>query len=231
MERCDRADHACTGVVVEPAATRLHDAFARRQQRLRRRIAERHQNVRIDQFDLALDERQADLGFLRRRRPVARRAPWNDVGDVNLAAIESDRGDHPVEQLARASDEGQALDIFVASRRLADEHDAGLRVAVGKHQTRGSGFQRAAVELLQHVAQDFERGRGAGRLPRRRDCGVGRRHWLGFRRDGGWQGSGRAGRARVSVAEEGVLRASPCPELDSRSTGSSESAQSTPASR
>ena len=78
----DRADHARAGVVVEPAAAGLHDALARRQQGLGRGIAERHQHVRIDQLDLALDERQADLRLLRRRRAVAGRPPRNDIGDV-----------------------------------------------------------------------------------------------------------------------------------------------------
>ena len=127
---------ARAGVVVEPLAAGFHDAFAGRQQRLGRGIAERHQHVRIDQFDLALDERQADLRLLRRRRAVAGRPPRNDVGDIGVAAVEPDRGDHPVQQFAGTSDERQPLDVLVASGRLADEHDARLRVAVGEHQPR-----------------------------------------------------------------------------------------------
>ena len=57
----------------------------------------------------------------------------NHVGDVGLAAVEPDRGDHPVEQLAGTSDKRQALDVLVAAGRFADEHDAGLRITVGKH--------------------------------------------------------------------------------------------------
>ena len=167
MEGGQRADHAGAGVVIEPAPAGLHDALAGRQQGLGRGIAERHQHVRIHQFDLALDERQADLRLLRRRRPVARRPPRNDVGDVGAGAVEPDRRDHPVEQFARAPDERQALDVFLASGGLADEHDAGLRVAVGEYQPRGGGFQRAAVEIFQQRAQHFERRRGSRRFPRR----------------------------------------------------------------
>ena len=149
MERGDGADGAGAGVVVEPFAARLHDALAGRQQRLRRGIAERHQHVGIYEFDLALDERQADLRLLRRRRPVAGRPPRDHVGDIGLGTIEPDRGNHPVEQFAGASDERQPLDILVAPGRLADEHDAGLRIAVGKHQPCRGVLERAAVEIFQ----------------------------------------------------------------------------------
>ena len=140
------------GVVVEPFAAGLHDAVAGRQQGLRRGIAERHQHVRIHEFDLALDERQAGQGLLRGRRAVAGRAPRNQVGQIDGGAVESDRGQHAVQQLAGGADERLALDILVAARNLADHHDARLRIAVGKHQLRGGVLQRAAVEILQQRA-------------------------------------------------------------------------------
>ena len=89
---------------------------------------------------------QADLALLRRRRAVAGRAPRNDVGDIGGGAVEPDRRHHPVEQLAGASDERQPLEILLASRRLADEHHARLRVAVGEHQLLRGRAQRAALE-------------------------------------------------------------------------------------
>ena len=123
----------------------------------------------IHQFDLPLDEGQADLRFLRRRRAVAGRPPRDDIGDVGLAAVEPDRRDHPVQQLAGTSDERQALDVLVAPGRFADEHDARLRIAVGKHQPRRGVFQRAAVEIFQQRAQRLQRRRGSRRFPRRCD--------------------------------------------------------------
>ena len=41
--------------------------------------------------------------------------------------VEADRRQDAVEQLARAADEGQALDVLVAARRLADQHQRGHR--------------------------------------------------------------------------------------------------------
>ncbi len=169
------------GVVVEPFAAGLHDAVAGRQQRLRRGIAERHQHVRIHEFDLPLDERQADLRLLRRRRAVAGRPPGNHVGDVGLAAVEADRGDHAVEQFAGTSDERQPLDVLVAPRRFADEHDAGLRIAVGKHQPRRGVLQRAAVEFFQERAQFFQRRRRSRRLARHRNRRFRRRCYFAAR--------------------------------------------------
>ena len=60
--------------------------------------------------------------LLRRRSAIAGRPPGHDVGDVDLAAVEPDGGEHQVEQFARAADERQALDVLVAAGRFADEH-------------------------------------------------------------------------------------------------------------
>ena len=231
VERRDGADGSGAGIVVEPLAAGLHDALAGRQQRLRRGIAERHQHVRIDEFDLPLDERQADLRLLRRRRAVAGRPPRNHVGDIGLAAVEPDRRDHPVQQFAGTSDERQSLDILVASRRFADEHDARLRIAVGKHQPRRGVFQRAAVEILQQRAQRLQRGRGSRRFPCRGDRGLRRRRNFAAR-------NCRCGcrhfpeRRRRSFAPGAAVAAMvTLSGSASRSTGASVNAQSTPASR
>ena len=159
----------------KPAAARLGDAVLGRQQCLRRRVAHADQHVGIGKLDLAQDEGQADRGFLRRRRAVAGRPPRHDVGDVGARAVEPDRRHHPVEQLAGTADERQARDILVASRRLAHEHHARLRVAVGEHELGRGRFERAAVEALEHGAQLLEARRGLGGLARRHHGGVGGR--------------------------------------------------------
>jgi len=84
----------------KPAAARLGDSFAGPEQRLGRRVAETDQHVGIGKLDLAQRERQADRGFLRRRRAIAGRTPRHDVGDVDAGAVEPDRRQHAVEELA-----------------------------------------------------------------------------------------------------------------------------------
>ncbi len=174
MERRHGADFAFAGVERVPAPARLGDAFLDAEQGLRRWAAEADENVGIDEFDLAPDERQADRRLLRRRRAVAGRPPGHDVGDVDFRAVEADRRQHAVEQFAGTADEGQALDVFVAAGRFADEHHARLRIAVGEYQLRRGRLQRAAVEFLQNGAQLVERlgafcrfARGHGGLVRR----------------------------------------------------------------
>src|SRR6185312_15965135 len=66
VKRRHGADVTLAGVEREPAPAGLGDAVARAEQRLRRRVAHADQNVGIDELDLAQDERQADLRFLRR---------------------------------------------------------------------------------------------------------------------------------------------------------------------
>ena len=71
------------GVVLVPAAAKLEDALAVSHQLRGRRAAEADQEIGIGELDLPLDERAAGGGLLRRRRAVARRAPRDDVGDVD----------------------------------------------------------------------------------------------------------------------------------------------------
>ena len=123
--------------------------------------------------------------FLRRRRAVAGRAPRHDVGDVDRGAVEADRGQHAVEQFAGAADEGQALDVFVAAGRFADEHQPCLRIAVGEHQLRGGRLEGAAVESLQNGAQFVERFGALGGGARCHRGGVGRRRGARRRRGSG----------------------------------------------
>jgi len=62
---------------------------------------------------------------------------------------EPDRRHHQIEQFAGAPDERQALEVLLAARRLADEHHARLRIAVGEDELFGHGAQRAAFEFRQ----------------------------------------------------------------------------------
>src|SRR5215470_12043818 len=155
-----------------PAAAGPAYALGHAEQGGRRRAAEADQDVGIDKFDLAFDERQADLAFLRRRRAVAGWTPWDDIGDVGGRAIESDRRHHAIEQLARAPDERQPRDILFAAGGFADEHNPGTRIAVGEYKPLRRETQRAALEPLEHVAQRIEACGAGGSMARRHDGGI-----------------------------------------------------------
>jgi len=78
-----------------------------------------------------------------------------------------------VEQLAGAADERPADTVFVAARRLADEHDPRAGRAVGEDELGRRRLQPAAVKALQFGAQVVERRRRRP-LARRARCVVGR---------------------------------------------------------
>ena len=146
MERRHRADGARAGIVIAPAAAELQDSLGGVEELARRGAAEKDQEVRVAELDLAFDEGPADRRFLRRRPAVAGRAPGDDVGDIDLVPRQADRREHAVEKLAGPADEGQALDVLVAARRFADQHDPAFRIAVGEDELRRRQAEIAAVE-------------------------------------------------------------------------------------
>ena len=97
---------------------------------LRREVAERRDDARLDQLDLAEEVRLAGLDLVRLRVAVARRAALQDVRDVDVAArVRPIPSSRLLEQLARLADERDALLVLVEAGRLADEHQVGVRVA------------------------------------------------------------------------------------------------------
>ncbi len=114
---------------VEDAAAQLRDWLGRAQERLRRELAQGHDHARLDERQLLEQERLARRHFIGLGIAIARRAALDHVGDVDLLAGHAHGLDDLGEQLAGAADERLALLVLVLARRLADEHQAGLRVA------------------------------------------------------------------------------------------------------
>ena len=82
-----------------------------------------------------------------------------DVRDVDVGASEPDAGEQLVEELAGLADEGEALLVLVEARRLADEHQVGVRVADAEHDLRapfGEPAARAAGGLLLQLVEPGE---------------------------------------------------------------------------
>src|SRR5690606_38660979 len=97
MQRRDRACGVVADRDVVPFAAQAHDALGHIQDMLRGGAAEKNHDLGLDQLDLTFEERPADLSLLRRWRSVTRRAPVDDIGDMNLLFVESDRGENLVE--------------------------------------------------------------------------------------------------------------------------------------
>ncbi len=83
---------------------------------LRGEVAERGDDPRLDQLDLAPQIGLAGLDLDRLRIAVARGPALEDVGDEDLLAIQADALQQLVEQPAGAADERQALAILVRAR-------------------------------------------------------------------------------------------------------------------
>ena len=162
-------------------------------EQLRREVAERRDELRLDQLDLPEEVRLARLDLVGLRIAVPRRAALDHVGDVDVGALEADPGEQLLEQLPRLADEGDALLVLVEARRLADEHQLGVGVPRAEHDLRpplGEPAARAGGnrllergELLAPLLGDLDGNRHRGGVyarSRTLDCASARypqRNW------------------------------------------------------
>src|SRR5262249_24004160 len=110
---------------------------------------EADEHVRLDQRQLRFEPRAAGAEFRSPRRLVdAALAALLDlevldgVGDVELLARQTGFGERLLQHLTRRPDERRTLPVFVVSRLLADEDDAGAGRASAEH-----GLRRVAIEI------------------------------------------------------------------------------------
>ena len=94
-------------------------------------------------------------------------APEQHVGDARRVPVASDRREHEVEQASRRADEGQPATVLLRPWRFADEHQVGVRGAVGEYGVAGGALERAAVEGRHRLGEGGDvggRGGGGARL-------------------------------------------------------------------
>src|SRR5918993_4381695 len=119
-------------MIVEDLPTELRDRLLRSQQRLGREGTERYDHLRLDRFDLAEEEWLAAVDLVGFRVAVLGRTALHHVRDVDVIAREAHGFDHLGEQLPGPPDKGNALDVLVRPRRLADEHQVRVHVPDAK---------------------------------------------------------------------------------------------------
>src|SRR5438552_1830729 len=194
--------HELDAVVVVPAPAELGDRRLRPEQRLDRELAERHDHLGGDQLELAEEEGLAARHLVRLGVAVLRRPALDDVRDVDVVSVEPHSlGDDLGQELAGAPDEGLALQVLVAARRLAHEHEARARVADAEHEVRAVRGELAALAVADVSAQLLERARRPE--PRRgEEVPGGRRHGRGtLAVDGRRRRSGRRRRGARGARE------------------------------
>src|SRR5437762_7290998 len=119
--------------------------------------AEGHDDLRPERGEVALEPHVARGHLLRQRVTVLRRTMPYDVGDEDLAAVETDARQQLIEQLARRADERSALDVLVVPRRLAQDEDPGFRAALARN-----GLTCAAVQRARRAGADLAGQRDQG---------------------------------------------------------------------
>src|ERR1700704_883269 len=98
---------------------------------------------------MAMEEGKAGCGLLGRGVAILRRPPVEHVGDVDLASVQADAGEHLIQELPGAADKGKTLLVLVASGGLADQHDPARWRAVGENGVLRRPLQLAALEIAQ----------------------------------------------------------------------------------
>src|SRR5215207_10590066 len=185
----------------ELASPQLRDPLFGFEEQLGGEVAERDHDRRVDEAQLALEVRPARLDLVRQRVAVARWAALDDVGDVDLVATQPDVGDEPGKELARPTDERDALAVLLRTRPLADEHEIRARIAVTEDDLaaalgRQGAFragERLSLELLERRERRFDHQRHARWYAALRPPRPG---WRRSRRRRRRPGDGRDGRRR-----------------------------------
>jgi hypothetical protein len=168
VECCQQGHFPTTQIEIEPLAPELENTVGAPGEPLGRRRAEAQDESRSQHLDRSSEERQAHEGLLLGRGAVAWRAPEDDVGDehrtgrIRSVPLETDFFEHAVEELARASNEWLALEVFIAARRLADAHDMCFGVAVAERKIGGGALERAGIEARERGDDVIERLAGGG---------------------------------------------------------------------
>ena len=193
--------------VLERATAEPRDRILRLQQRLRGERPQRDDDLRPNAVDLLKEERLAGLDLVRLGIAVLGRPALDDVGDVDLVAPKPDGLDDLREELARAPDERDALNVFVRAGRFADEHQIRRRVAHTEHDLPAAQLVQLATRAVADLGADplqclFRRACKLHRFSRARPCG---RHLDGRRilhncRTTGVPGRDRCGRPAAPPA-------------------------------
>ena len=103
------------------------------QERLGGPVSQRTDQFRPDHLNLLHQEWLAGINLINLGVAIIRRSAFDDVRNVDFVPREPGRLQEIVQELSRCADKRFSLLIFMKPRRLADEHDACMRIAHTKH--------------------------------------------------------------------------------------------------
>ena len=199
-------DHDRSARALEALAARGRDCDLAIEQGLGGRTAERDQQLRLHERDLAIEIRLAGGDLAAFWSAVVWRSALDRICDIDVfSALQPDRREHVVEQAPGLADEGLATLVLLRARRLAHQHPACLAVAHAGHGLLAALAQPTGLAIadLGFERVPFERGDAgaASRIRRRRRNanGCGRRSVRGL----GARGTVRAGLERNARSRSG----------------------------
>ena len=117
--------------------------------------AEADDDRRIDECDLPLQPFAAALLLRKLRVAVVRRTAFDNVGDVDLGAVQINHLEHVVEQLSGRADKRHALAVLLLTRAFANEHDACVFCTVSEHEAVPRLAEAAAMALRARLLELF----------------------------------------------------------------------------
>ena len=165
--RVQRDEHAQAVGTREPLAALAHHRDRAPEQRAGGRRAECDHGRGLHQRDLAFEPVQAGSGFALRRRLVDAALAaqlelevLDRVGQVERIARPAELRESTVEKLAGGPDERAAMQVFVITGLLANQHQAGAQRPFAGHRLGRAGADRARSTTLGRVAQCRERAGG-----------------------------------------------------------------------
>src|SRR5258708_786320 len=124
--------------------------------------AQQQDHGRTDELDLAVQVRRARGHLLGQGVAVAGGPAFDDVGDVDLVAVDADVAEQLVQQLPRRAHEQLNLEVLVLPGRLTNDHDPGVSAPNSRHRLGPGQMQRAEGALSDLPMKDLQRLAQAG---------------------------------------------------------------------
>src|SRR5947209_1839399 len=185
-------------VGLDRAPAHVAELELRAEERLARRGPQQDERTRVDDVELGAQPRHAGLDLRAVGRlvdaPLAALVELevlDDVGDVDVAAVDPDLLERPVELAPGRADEGVPLAVLAIPRHLADQRQSRLLAALAEDRLRRGSIEMADAAALGRLAQRRQVAR-AGEEGRGVEPVLDSRHVLLAARGRG----GRTGRTR-----------------------------------
>jgi hypothetical protein len=115
--------------------------------------ADRQNDLRLQQLDLAFEILATGGSFFGFGVTIVRGPALQDIGDENAVTGLPNRSQHFVEQLAGSTNEWLAASIFFCAGRLANDQPVCIRVTDAEDRVRATLRQLAASAVANAVAQ------------------------------------------------------------------------------